>query len=186
MLPEKADKAFRWFVRSINERMYGKRWMRTPHGGVLWARGSESHANGRPHFHAVMAAPDQDLNVSLQRYAWHELWYREFGRNQIEQPRNQDEVSRYVSKYVTKLGEVDFSHNFGRVLPPPIPWADCNDGSRAAKPSLPDTRIGRSGGALEDPPRRAGLSLTLPVCPRFGHADFAVPNDESDLEEPDL
>jgi hypothetical protein len=181
MLPEKADKAYRWFIRCLNERLYGKRWMRIPHGGVIWARGTESHANGRPHFHAVLAAPDLDLNASVQRYAWHELWYREFGRNQIEQPRNQDEVARYVSKYVTKEGEIDFSHNFGTVRPPPLPWADRNEGSGAAKPSPAMTRIGRSQGEPVRPAARLGLSLTHPLRPQFAHQSFRKPSNDLDL-----
>jgi hypothetical protein len=180
MLPEKADKAFRWFLRRINESLYGNRWMRTPHGGVIWARGTEAHRNGRPHFHAVLAAPDRDLNTNLQRYAWHELWYREFGRNRIEQPFNQEEVAGYVSKYVTKEGEIDFSHNFGKQMPPALEFpANRDDGSELLKPSLGETRIGRPRGDPVRPAPGAGLSLTLPVrplIPRFKND----PNDNDD------
>ena len=170
MLPEKADKAFRWFVNSINERLYGKRWMRRDHGGLLWSRGTELHKSGRPHFHAVIAAPDQDLNQAVQRYAWHELWYQEFGRNQIEQPRSQEEIAGYVSKYVTKGGEIDLSHNFGRFKPPALPWpVDFrNAGSGALQPAPQLTRIGRAAGASIRPgvePER--LSLTPPVRLKF-------------------
>lgn len=115
---EKADKAYRYFIRCINESLYGNRWMsRAPHGGIVWARGTEFHKNGRVHFHALLAAPDRDLN-SVSRYQWHEWWYREFGRNQIEMPASQVDVNSYVSKYVTKGGEVDFSRNFGEARPP--------------------------------------------------------------------
>lgn len=114
---EAADKAWRWWVARVNEELYGKRWMRKPHGGVVWARGQEFHKSGRVHFHGVLAAPDCDLNAVASRYRFHELWYREFGRNQIERPRDQDDVVGYVSKYVTKDGEVDFSLNFGRERP---------------------------------------------------------------------
>ena len=56
------------------------------------------------------------------RYAWHEFWYREFGRNLIEKPRSQAEVTAYVSKYVVKDGEVDFSPNFGEWMPPKLDY----------------------------------------------------------------
>jgi hypothetical protein len=165
---EKADKAFRYFLRCLNESLYGKRWMRTQHGGIIWARGQEFHKNGRPHFHAVLAAPDRDLNTSASRYSWHEFWYREWGRNQIEQPRNQDEICGYVSKYVAKDGEVDFSHNFGTVKPPALPWLDCNEGSSAVNPSLHAQRIGLREG--KDRTRQpACLSLTLPVRLPFAY-----------------
>jgi hypothetical protein len=142
--PEKADKAYRWWCARINESLYGKRWMRVPHGGVVWARGQEFHRSGAIHFHAVLAAPDCDLNERASRYHWHELWYREFGRNQIEQPQSQTDVCGYVSKYVTKDGEVDFSQNFGRA-PLPALWERqlVGSGPMKVKPLEQDTRIGR-------------------------------------------
>jgi hypothetical protein len=169
MLPEKADKAFRWFLLQINVGLYGRRFDRKPHGGLIWARGTEMHKSGRPHFHAVVAAPDQDLNQACQRYAWHELWYREFGRNQIEQPRSQEEVAGYVSKYVAKEGEIDLSHNFGRVKPPALPWPldYRNAGSGALKPALGMTRGGRSRGASIRPAKAERLSLTHPPRLQF-------------------
>ncbi|MDQ3525128.1 MAG: hypothetical protein M3451_08765, partial [Chloroflexota bacterium] len=110
---EAADKAFRWFNFELNKSLYGNNWRRVPHGGVVWARGQEFHRSGKVHFHCLYAAPDVDLNSVASRYYWHEVWFREFGRNQIERPRDQDDVLGYVSKYVTKDGEVDMSPNFG-------------------------------------------------------------------------
>ena len=81
---EAADKAWRWRIFEINKSLYGGNWRRVPHGGLVWARGQEFHKSGRVHFHAVIAAPDGDLNRMFQRSrAWH-LWFREFGRNIIE------------------------------------------------------------------------------------------------------
>lgn len=163
---EAADKAYRWFLFELNKTLYGKNWRRVPHGGVVWARGQEFHKSGRVHFHAVMAAPDCDLNRVANRYRWHELWYREFGRNQIECPRDQDDVLGYVSKYVAKDGEVDFSPNFGAVRPPSIllPGRE----GRASNPELlapaddrGSTRVGHAGSGGSP-----GLSLTLPVRPQ--------------------
>ena len=118
MHPEAADKAFRFFVSCINREIYGPKWNTRWHRGIQWARGQEFHKDGRLHFHALLSAPTADLNHLISRYAWHEWWYREFGRNQIEQPRSQHDVAAYVSKYVVKDGEVDFSPNFGAWQPP--------------------------------------------------------------------
>lgn len=118
MHPEAADKAFRFFVSHINREIYGPKWATRWHGGLQWARGQEFHKDGRLHFHALLAAPTDDLNRLISRYKWHEWWYREFGRNQIEQPRSQNDVASYVSKYVVKDGTVDFSKNFGSWQPP--------------------------------------------------------------------
>lgn len=115
---EAADKAFRFFVSNINREIYGPKWGTRWHRGIQWVRGSEFHKDGRLHFHALLSAPTGDLNHLVSRYAWHEWWYREFGRNQIEQPRSQHDVASYVSKYVVKDGSVDFSPNFGSWHPP--------------------------------------------------------------------
>lgn len=122
MHSEAADKAFRFFVSNINREIYGRNWSARPHGGIQWARGSEFHKDGRLHFHALLSAPNADLSQLASRYSWHEWWYREFGRNQIEQPRSPHDVAAYVSKYVVKDGEVDFSRNFGEWRPPKLDY----------------------------------------------------------------
>ena len=115
--PEAAAKAWRWYVHELNAALYGKHWKRRGDGGVVWVCGQEFHKSGKVHFHALLGAPDLDLNAAASRYDWHETWYREFGRNQIEQPKCQGDVARYVSKYVAKDGEILFSQNFGAVRP---------------------------------------------------------------------
>lgn len=171
MHPEKADKAFRWWLRNLNEHLYGKYWMRSERaqGGVVWARGQEFHKDGKVHFHAVLAAPDRDLDKCCSRYEWHERWYRDNGRNQIEPPRSQEDVLGYVSKYVTKDGEVDFSHNFGTARPPRL--FETEPVVRPAYLTRTATAIERPSG--QDKPStplqwgRGGLSLTPPVRPQF-------------------
>ena len=122
MHEEAADKAFRYFVSCINRELFGPKWSTRWHGGIQWARGQEFHRDGRLHFHAVAATATDDLNRLMSRYEWHEFWYREFGRNRIEAPRSQADITGYVSKYVTKGGTVDFSKNFGAWQPPPIDY----------------------------------------------------------------
>jgi hypothetical protein len=119
---EAADKAFRFFVSSLNRELYGPKWNTKWHRGVQWARGQEFHKDGRLHFHAVAAAPTGDLNRLMSRYQWHEFWFREFGRNRLETPRSLADVAGYVSKYVTKGGEVDVSRNFAAWIPPAISY----------------------------------------------------------------
>lgn len=118
--PESADKAFRFFVSSLNREIWGPRWAKKPHGGIIWARGQEYHKSGRIHHHAVFAGPTFDLNSEIRRLTWMDWWYRHFGIARLERPRSQNDVSGYVSKYVTKGGEVDLSANFGRYQPPSL------------------------------------------------------------------
>jgi len=118
MHSEAADKAFRYFVSCINREIYGAGWAKRDHGGLKWARGTEFHRDGRLHFHAVVSAPTDDLNRLMSRYKWHEFWYDQFGRNQLERPYRSGDVAYYVSKYVMKGGQIDFSKNFGAWSPP--------------------------------------------------------------------
>ena len=118
MHPEAADKAFRFFISSINRDLYGNTWGKRWHRGLQWARGQEFHKDGRLHFHAVIAAPQNDLWHITRISRWHAWWLRENGFNRLERPRSQADIARYVSKYVTKGGEVDFSRNYGAWIPP--------------------------------------------------------------------
>jgi hypothetical protein len=120
MHPEAADKAFRFWVSSLNRELWGPRWAKKEHGGVVWARGQEFHKSGRIHFHAVLSAPGADLNLLARRLDWMDFWYAHFGIARIESPSSQNDVCGYVSKYVCKGGELEFSRNFGRVAVPPL------------------------------------------------------------------
>lgn len=120
--PEKASKALRFFVSSINRDLYGRDWGRRWHGGLQWAVGQEFHKDGRLHLHSVIAAPTGDLYRLVRFSEWHRFWRKEFGNNRLERPRSQEHVSHYIAKYVSKAGEVDFSKNFGAWLPPPISY----------------------------------------------------------------
>lgn len=122
MHPEAADKGFRFFVRQVNESLYGNNWQRKWHRGLQWARGQEFHKDGRLHFHALISAPTGDLWQLTTIRTWHRWWLAEFGFNRIERPRSQADVAAYVGKYVIKEGEVDFSPNFGAWHPPLPEW----------------------------------------------------------------
>lgn len=116
--PEAAHKAFRFFVSSINRELYGRDWGRRWHRGCQWAVGEELHKDGRLHLHSVISAPTGDLYRLLSFRQWHEFWRKEFGNNRLEAPRSQADVAGYLSKYVSKEGNVTLSPNFGAWLPP--------------------------------------------------------------------
>lgn len=118
MHPEAADKAFRIFISKINRELYGNTWGKRWHRGLQWARGQEFHKDGRLHFHAVIAAPQNDLWHITRISKWHNWWLQEFGFNRLERPKSQEQIAAYVSKYVSKGGEVDFSPNYGAWIPP--------------------------------------------------------------------
>ena len=120
--PEKAVKAFRFFVSSINRELYGRDWGRRWHRGCTWAIGQELHKDGRLHLHSVIAAPTGDLYRLVRFSEWWRFWHSEFGNNRLERPRSLEHVAHYIAKYVSKGGEVDVSPNFGAWLPPPISY----------------------------------------------------------------
>lgn len=169
MHPEKADKAFRVLVSKINRHLHGTRWYKRPETQIVWARGQEFHKSGRVHFHALFAHPSTDLNSLTRRMDWVDWWWREFGIARIERPQSQADVAGYVSKYVSKEGEVDFSPNFGRVVPPVIQFRDASPPSRISDirhpAQLPCTRgvqdFGRLNARLPllDPARAPGLRV---------------------------
>ena len=136
-----------------------------PDGGVQWARGQEFHKFGRIHFHALFAAPGVDLNTLTRRMDWVDWWWKEFGIARIEPPQSQHDVSRYVSKYVTKDGEVDFSPNFGRYVPPALQFRDASPPRSASNTGASAADAKRTVG-LERRSLRASRCLTLPVCPQ--------------------
>lgn len=120
--PEAADKAFRVFVSKINGSMYGRNWSKKWHGGVQWVRGSEFHRDGRLHFHALLAAPTDDIWRLTHIKSHHRWWLEEFGFNRLERPRSQRDVQDYVADYVVKDGLLDFSRNFGAWVPPRLDY----------------------------------------------------------------
>lgn len=120
--PEAAGKAFGLLVSEINTELFGKRWreVKRAQGGLVWANGTEFHRDGRIHFHALVSCPQVDLNAVARRLSWMDWWRDKFGFARIEQPVSNEDVCGYVSKYVSKGGEVDFSQNFGAVRPPQL------------------------------------------------------------------
>ena len=161
--PEKADKAFRVLISKINREIYGVRWYKRPDGGITWARGQEFHKDGRLHFHAVAAAPTADLNNLTRRMRWVDWWWSQFGIARIEMPQSQEDICGYVSKYVTKGGEIDFSPNYGRYVPPAIDFGNARPPGVASFTRAPSEVAMRTGGSCEGEPVKASRCLTLPV-----------------------
>lgn len=181
--PEKADKAFRVLLSKINRECYGVRWYKRPDGGLQWARGQEFHKSGRIHFHALVAAPTADLNQITRRMRWVDWWWREFGIARIERPESQAEVSAYVSKYVTKDGEVDFSPNFDRYVPPELDYGTTPQptGTSIIRPGSQSHK--RTNRFAQGAPEGASRCLTLKNRPQFlippTLADFQDDRDQN-------
>ena len=110
--PEAALKRWRFFTNQLNRSLYGRRWQRKVHGGIHWILGIEFQKRGVIHFHALMGSAE-DLNQQARRLSWMDYWNELAGFARIDAIRSNEAALRYVTKYVVKDGEIEFSKNLG-------------------------------------------------------------------------
>ena len=110
--PEAALKRYRRFTNNLNRTLYGRRWMKKPQDGIHWIVAVERQKRGVVHLHALLGDP-HDLNASTRRLYWMDHWNEMAGFARIEAIRSSDAVLRYVTKYVVKDGDIEFSRNLG-------------------------------------------------------------------------
>jgi len=117
--PEAALKRWRRFTNEINRKLYGRRWMQRPNGGLHWVAAIERQKRGVVHLHALLG-DDRDLNLIARRLSWMDYWHSIAGFARIEAIRSDDAVVRYVTKYVIKDGDIEFSRNLGKSVQPQL------------------------------------------------------------------
>lgn len=115
--PEAALKRYQRFTNDLNRELYGRRWMKQPLGGIYWVVAVERQKRGVVHLHALMGDPD-NLNVVVRRLTWMDKWNEIAGFARIEAIRSNDAALRYVTKYVVKDGDIEFSKNLGKFVGP--------------------------------------------------------------------
>lgn len=123
--PEAASKLFRLWIHKLNVGIYGRRWMNREPYGVKWVRALEWQKRGVLHYHALIA------NVGMEeRSKWANVW-AELGKSskagfiKIDQyDESKGGAESYLSKYVTKGGQIDISANFKQI--PYIPKVPTN------------------------------------------------------------
>ena len=109
--PERATKLFRLFVRKLNRHLYGNHFERKGQQGVFWVLAWEYQKRGVLHFHSLLGDVE-DLNIRARRLHWMDQWEAlgpPAGFARIEKIESQDAVRNYVTKYVTKGGQIDLS-----------------------------------------------------------------------------
>lgn len=111
--PERAGKTWRYWVNQLNRSVFGRHWQGTDHMGVFWVRGSEYQMRGVLHYHALMSAI-VDLNGFARRLSWMDEWKKLAGFTKIEPVFDKTAVTKYVTKYVVKGGDIDVSENLHR------------------------------------------------------------------------
>lgn len=93
---------------------------------IEYVNGIERHRSGWPHSHAVMRLPQVDLSDQVQfNLAYWQRHMSEDGWCWLSRPRGQADVVSYVTKYVTKDGELVLSENLSPSVDrtPPLPLA---------------------------------------------------------------
>lgn len=107
--PEAALKKWRLWVSKINRELFGPRWAKKKHGGVYWVVSIEYQERGVIHLHALMTGLRE-----TRRLTWMDKWQEldtKTGFARIFPVENNEAASRYVSKYISKGGEIFFSDN---------------------------------------------------------------------------
>jgi hypothetical protein len=120
--PEALGKRFRYCAHKIGDELYGRRVMRRG-CPIEYVNGIERHKSGWPHSHAVLRLPGVDLADATQFNLghWQKFITDSGGFAWLTRPRDQSDVVSYVTKYVTKDGELVLSGNLSPVFDPTPP-----------------------------------------------------------------
>ena len=129
--PEAARKYFGLWVSLLNRHLFGTNWYRKGKS-VFWVLAYERHQSGALHMHALVSHPVSDLNYRARRLEFMDLW-NGLGKADVRSPLgrlissakgpgfariaaadNRCAVSAYVSKYVTKGGEIELGGSIGQ------------------------------------------------------------------------
>lgn len=109
--PERADKLFRLWNSKLNRMLFGARWHKKTSRITYWARGLEYQRRDVIHYHALVGCRAKNLNHHALRRYWGEAWNDLAGFARIEEVRSTVDTVRYLTKYITKGGEIDTSPN---------------------------------------------------------------------------
>jgi hypothetical protein len=110
--PEALHKRFRYCVHKLSDELYGRSVTRrgTP---IEYVNAIERHKSGWPHSHGLLRLPGVDLGdkAQLSLVEWQKFISGTGGWCRLEPLQKQADVVGYVTKYVTKDGELILSPN---------------------------------------------------------------------------
>jgi len=117
--PEALQKRFRYCVHQISDALYGRSETRSG-SPIEYVNGIERHKSGWPHSHALLRFPGVDLDdpAQLSLAYWQQRITATGGFAWLSRPRSQGDVVGYVTKYVTKDGELALSPNLSPAIDP--------------------------------------------------------------------
>lgn len=120
--PEALHKRFRWYTHKIANDLYGRPVTRRANP-IEYVCGIERHKSGFPHSHALVRLPGIDLADRSQFSLgyWQKFMTDTGGYTWLSRPRDQVDVVSYVTKYVTKDGDLILSDNLSPQFDPTPP-----------------------------------------------------------------
>jgi len=101
--PEKAAKLFHVWWCMMNQKLYGRRWMKKGQG-VRWIRAIEMQKRNVLHYHALIGGKATPALVARE---FEEAWWDLAGICRMSLVESQGAALAYVSKYVSKGGQID-------------------------------------------------------------------------------
>jgi hypothetical protein len=133
--PEALHKRFRYVAHKMSDHLYGRAVTRRG-CPIEYVNAIERHKSGWPHAHALMRLPGVDLadRNQLNLVEWQKFITETGGWCRLEPLGDQANVVSYVTKYVTKDGELILSPNLSpRTDPTPaLAYAIAQHGASAA------------------------------------------------------
>ncbi len=117
--PEALHKRFCWYRNQMSDELYGRSVTRRCNP-IEFVNGIERHKSGFPHSHALLRLPNVDLAERSQFSLadWQQRMSKTGGWAWLSRPRDQADVTSYVTKYVTKDGELVLSDNLSPAVDP--------------------------------------------------------------------
>ena len=107
--PEAAMKSMRVWLSKLNREVFGHRWHKKPPYGVYWVAAIEYQKRGVIHLHLLINGVGE-----TRRLTYMDIWAEMGNKNgwaRVEPVETNNAVSMYLSKYVTKDGEIYLSNN---------------------------------------------------------------------------
>lgn len=110
--PEALHKRLRYCTNLMARELYGRAVVRRGNP-IEYVNGIERHKSGWPHSHALLRLPGVDLADRFQfsLAEWQQRISDTGGFCHLQRPRAQSDVVTYVTKYVTKDGDLILSAN---------------------------------------------------------------------------
>lgn len=117
--PESLHKRFCWYANQISDELYGRAQTRVGNP-IEYVNGIERHKSGWPHSHALLRLPGVDLadRAQFSLADWQKHMSDTGGWCWLSRPRDQVDVTGYVTKYVVKDGELVLSGNLSPSVDP--------------------------------------------------------------------